>query len=41
MRNNDKIIPLNAPWICKLSTAYCEHVGMNLHFGPKNGEMYF
>lgn len=26
------------PCFCKASFAYCEHVGVNLHFGPINGD---
>jgi len=30
--------PLKIPYFFKASIAYCEHEGVNLHFGPSNGE---
>ena len=33
--------PFNGPCFLMASTAYCEHVGVNLHEGGVNGDMQF
>lgn len=33
--------PLNGPYFCNASIAYCEHVGVNLHEGNVYGDMNF
>jgi len=31
--------PLNTPYFLNASSAYCEQVGVNRHFGPRKGDI--
>ena len=39
MRLNNRAIPLKGPCVFRESMPYCEHVGSNLQFEPKQGDM--
>jgi len=38
MRFTASQLPLNKPYFFNASNAYCEQVGVNLHFGPSMGD---